>query len=261
VAPTTAVAATAERSAATELQSKGTPRGVPFACKDGVRVADYAKMPATPEQLRVILVDDHPVYREGLAKLLRESGVDVIAQAGNGPDAMSIVEDTAPDVVVMDLNMPGMSGVEVTRKLVERTPASRVLVVSVSAQEEDVTEAILAGASGYVLKDGPVEEVVAGIEAAANGESLISPRIATMLLRKMRLEEPAEPDAAPRTPLSERELQVLRLVAEGKGNQEIGEALYIGQSTVRNHISSILMKLQVENRVQAAVRAVRDRMV
>jgi DNA-binding NarL/FixJ family response regulator len=218
-------------------------------------------MSATPEQLRVVLVDDHPVYREGLAKLLRESGVDVVAQAGNGPDAMSIVEEAAPDVVVMDLNMPGMSGVEVTRKLVERTPASRVLVVSVSAQEEDVTEAILAGASGYVLKDGPVEEVVAGIQAAANGESLISPRIATMLLRRMRLDEPAEVDTPAMTPLSDRELQVLRLVAEGKGNQEIGEALYIGQSTVRNHISSILMKLQVENRVQAAVRAVRDRIV
>jgi len=218
-------------------------------------------MSATPEPLRVVLVDDHPVYREGLAKLLLECGVDVIAQAGNGADALSLVEEMAPDVVVMDLNMPGMSGVEVTRKLVERTPASRVLVVSVSAQEEDVTEAILAGASGYVLKDGPVEEVVAGIQAAANGESLISPRIATMLLRRMRLDEPVEVDAPAMTPLSERELQVLRLVAEGKGNQEIGEELYIGQSTVRNHISSILMKLQVDNRVQAAVRAVRDRIV
>jgi DNA-binding NarL/FixJ family response regulator len=219
-------------------------------------------MPATPEPLRVVLVDDHPVYREGLAKLLRECDVDVVAQAGNGEGALVIVEETAPDVVVMDLNMPGMSGVEVTRRLIERTPASRVLVVSVSAQEEDVTEAILAGASGYVLKDGPVEEVVAGIQAAANGESLISPRIATMLLRRMRLDEPAAVDAAATTtPLSDRELQVLRLVAEGKGNQEIGEELFIGQSTVRNHISSILMKLQVENRVQAAVRAVRDRIV
>jgi DNA-binding NarL/FixJ family response regulator len=218
-------------------------------------------MSMAPEQLRVVLVDDHPVYREGLAKLLRESGVDVVAQAGNGADALSLVAEKAPDVVVMDLNMPGMSGVDVTRKLVERTPASRVLVVSVSAQEEDVTEAILAGASGYVLKDGPVEEVVAGIQAAANGESLISPRIATMLLRRIRLDEPSELDTPVVTPLSERELQVLRLVAEGKGNQEIGEELYIGQSTVRNHISSILMKLQVDNRVQAAVRAVRDRIV
>jgi DNA-binding NarL/FixJ family response regulator len=131
----------------------------------------------------------------------------------------------------------------------------------VSAQEDDVTEAILAGASGYVLKDGPVEEVVAGIQAAAAGESLISPRIATMLLSRIRTDGPADADAPAQTLLSERELEVLQLVAEGKGNHEIGEALFIGQSTVRNHISSILMKLQVENRVQAAVRAVRDRLV
>jgi DNA-binding NarL/FixJ family response regulator len=218
-------------------------------------------MSATPEPLRVVIVDDHPVYREGLAKLLTECGVEVAAQAGNGADAIRIVEEMAPDVIVMDLNMPGMSGVEVTRRLIQRMPASRVLVVSVSAQEDDVTEAILAGASGYVLKDGPVEEVVAGIQAAARGESLISPRIATMLLRRIRSEEPAESDSPAESPLSERELQVLQLVAEGKGNHEIAEELFIGQSTVRNHISSILMKLQVDNRVQAAVRAVRDRIV
>jgi DNA-binding NarL/FixJ family response regulator len=218
-------------------------------------------MSTTPEQLRVVIVDDHPVYRQGLAKLLVECGVDVVAQAGNGADALKIVEEAAPDVVVMDLNMPGMSGVEVTRRLTERNPVSRVLVVSVSAQEDDVTEAILAGASGYVLKDGPVEEVVAGIRAAANGESLISPRIATMLLRRIRRDEPAEVETPSPTPLSDRELEVLQLVAEGKGNHEIGEALFIGQSTVRNHISSILMKLQVDNRVQAAVRAVRDHIV
>src|SRR5918998_3753545 len=216
---------------------------------------------APSRALRIVIADDHPFYRQGLARLLSQSGVEVVGQASNGPAAIELVEQTAPDVAVVDLNMPGMSGVEVTRRLNERMPASRVLVVSVSAQEEDVTEAILAGASGYVLKDGPVEEVVAGIRAAAAGESLLSPRIATMLLRKMRLDGPSEIEAPVTTPLSERELQVLRLVAEGKGNQEIGEALYIGQSTVRNHISSILMKLQVENRVQAAVRAVRDRMV
>jgi DNA-binding NarL/FixJ family response regulator len=215
-------------------------------------------MSAAPEQLRVVLVDDHPVYREGLAKLLLECGVDVIAQAGNGPDALSIVEDMAPDVVVMDLNMPGMSGVDVTRKLVERTPASRVLVVSVSAQEEDVTEAILAGASGYVLKDGPVEEVVAGIRAAAAGESLLSPRIAGTLLDRIRDREQVQPELPP-IPLSQRELQVLRLVAQGRGESEIGEALQIGAGAVTKHISSLLMKLQVENRVQAAMRTVQHR--
>jgi DNA-binding NarL/FixJ family response regulator len=217
-------------------------------------------MPDPTETLRVVIADDHPVYRQGLARLLVESGIDVVAEAGNGLEAISAVEQHAPDVVVVDLNMPGLSGVEVTRRLIERTPASRVLVVSVSAQEDDVTEAVLAGASGYVLKEGPVEEVVAGIQAAAAGESLISPRIASMLLRKVR-DRPQPQSDLPTPPLSDRELEVLQLVAEGKANHEIGEALFIGQSTVRNHISSILMKLQVENRVQAAVRAVRNRIV
>jgi DNA-binding NarL/FixJ family response regulator len=210
------------------------------------------------EALRVVIADDHPVYRQGLARLLEKSGIDVMAQAANGLEALK--EDAAPDVVVMDLNMPGLTGAEATRRLTEQTPASQVLVVSVSAQEKDVTEVLLAGASGYVLKDGPVEEVVAGIKAAAAGESLISPRIATMLLRKVRDRGSPEPEA-PVSPVSARELEVLQLVARGKANPEIAEALFIGQSTVRNHISSILMKLQVDNRVQAAVEAVRNRFV
>ena len=213
------------------------------------------------EPLRVVLVDDHPVYRAGLARLLRESGVDVIAEVPNGETALSVVEELAPDVVVMDLNMPGMSGLEATRRLVAQSPATRVLVVSVSAQEADVTDAILAGASGYVLKEAPVEEVVAGIQAAAAGQSLISPRIATMLLQRIRDAGGAvDMDLAP-AHLSVRELEVLGLMAEGKSNQEIAEALVISPSTVHNPISSLLMKLQVENRVQAAVRAVRDRLI
>jgi DNA-binding NarL/FixJ family response regulator len=217
-------------------------------------------MPAPREKLRVVIADDHPFYRQGLARLLAESGIEVVGEAANGLAAIEVVEETAPDVVVMDLSMPKLSGVEVTRRLTEHTPASRVLVCTVSAEEADVTDAILAGASGYVLKDGPVEEVVAGIRAAAAGESLISPRIASMLLRRVRERDEAGVDLPP-VPLSERELEVLNLVAQGKANQEIGEELYISPSTVRNHISSILMKLQVDNRVQAAVRAVRDRII
>jgi DNA-binding NarL/FixJ family response regulator len=204
------------------------------------------------------LVDDHPFYRQGLAKLLDRSGIDVVGEASNGLAAIEVVEQMAPDVVVMDLNMPHLSGVETTRRLTERNPATRVLVLSVSAEEADVLDAILAGASGYLLKDGPVEEVVTGIRAAAAGESLISPKIASMLLTKVR--DRGHTDDPP-VALSRRELEVLGLVAEGKANPEIAEQLFIGQTTVRNHISSILMKLQVDNRVQAAVRAVRDRMV
>jgi DNA-binding NarL/FixJ family response regulator len=208
--------------------------------------------------LRVVIADDHPFYRQGLARLLSQSGVEVVGQAANGPAAIELVERTAPDVAVVDLNMPGMSGVEVTRRLNERMPACRVLVVSVSAQEDDVTEAILAGASGYVLKDGPVEEVVAGIRAAAAGESLLSPRIAGTLLDQIKHRERAQPDLPP-IPLSQRELQVLGMVAQGRGESEIGEALQIGAGAVTKHISSLLMKLQVENRVQAAMRTVQHR--
>jgi DNA-binding NarL/FixJ family response regulator len=218
------------------------------------------EFPVPAEKLRVVVADDHAVYRQGLTRLLEKSGIDVVAQAANGLAAIEAVEETAPDVVVIDLNMPRLSGVEVTRHLTERTPASRVLVVTVSALEADVTDAILAGASGYVLKERPVEEVVAGIEAAAAGECVISPRIASMLLSRIRARAEAEP-LLPPVPLTNRELEVLKLAAEGKGNQEIGEALFIGSSTVRNHISNILLKLQVENRVQAVVHAVNSRMV
>jgi DNA-binding NarL/FixJ family response regulator len=213
---------------------------------------------SSPVVLRVVIADDHPFYRQGLARLLSQSGVEVVGQASNGPTAIELVEQTAPDVAVVDLNMPGMSGVEVTRRLHERMPASKVLVVSVSAQEDDVTEAILAGASGYVLKDGPVEEVVAGIRAAAAGDSLLSPRIAQTLLERIREREHFQPELPP-IPLSQRELDVLRLVAQGRGDTEIGETLHIGPGTVTKHVSSLLMKLQVENRVQAAMRTARHR--
>jgi DNA-binding NarL/FixJ family response regulator len=212
------------------------------------------------EPLRVVIADDHPFYRQGLAELLGKSGIEVVGEAADGHAAIQLAAETAPDVVVMDLNMPGLSGAEATRLLTERNPAARVLVLSVSAEEADVTDAILAGAMGYVLKDSPVEEVVAGIEAASRGESLISPRIASQLIHRIREREAEEP-AMPPLPLSGREREVLRLVADGKTNQEIGDELFIGPSTARNHISSILMKLQVDNRVQAAVRAVRDRLV
>jgi DNA-binding NarL/FixJ family response regulator len=160
----------------------------------------------------------------------------------------------------MDLNMPRLSGAETTRRLTEQSPAVRVLVLSVSAEETDALDAILAGASGYLLKDAPVEDVAAGIRAAAAGESLISPKIATMLMARVREREGGGAEQV-KASLSERELEVLDLVAQGKANPEIAERLFIGETTVRNHISSILAKLQVDNRVQAAVRAVQDRMV
>jgi two-component system, NarL family, response regulator LiaR len=200
------------------------------------------------------------VYRQGLAKMLTRSGIEVVGQAATGEAAIEKVDETAPDVVIMDLNMPGLNGVEATRRLTERSPTTRVLVLSVSAEQVDVTDAILAGASGYVLKDDPFAEVISGIRSVAAGQSLISPRIASMLLARIRERDQAVPELPP-VPLSDRELEVLKLVADGQSNQEIAESLFIESSTVRHHVSSILMKLQVDNRVQAAVHAVRNRMV
>jgi DNA-binding NarL/FixJ family response regulator len=208
---------------------------------------------------RVVLADDHPFYRQGLAKLLTDSGVEVVAEAGNGWAALKAAEATSPDVVVLDLNMPGLSGVEVTRRLTSCDPPHRVLVLSVSDSEADVTAALQAGASGYVLKDGPVEEVVAGIAAVSQGESLFSPRIGAMLLRRMRQRQEVPRDIS--VPLSKRERDVLRLVVEGRSNEKIGEGLSIDAGTARNYVSHILKKMGVDNRVQAAVRAVREDLV
>jgi DNA-binding NarL/FixJ family response regulator len=212
------------------------------------------------DSLRVVLADDHALYRRGLARLLVERGLEVVGEASTGMEAVKVAKDKVPDVVVMDLHMPELTGFEATRLLTAQTPATKVLALTVSSDADDVTDAVLAGASGYVLKDASIDEVIDGIRAAAEGEALISPRIAVRLLTRIKDSESSErvPVAVP---LSDRELEVLRLVADGMGNHEIGEALFIGRSTVRNHISNILMKLQVENRVQAAVRAVRDGIV
>jgi DNA-binding NarL/FixJ family response regulator len=216
--------------------------------------------PERPKQLRVVIADDHPFYRDGLARLLRDNDIDVVAEVPNGRAALDAHDRFAPDVMVMDLNMPGLSGIEATRELLKGHPDARVLVLTVSTEEADVTEAIFAGATGYVLKDAPIEEVVAGIRAAANGQSMISPRIATQLLRRIH-EEVRGSDARSVSDLSTREIQVLTMLAAGRANHEIAASLHISEGTVRHHISSILDKLQVDNRVQAAVRAVREGLV
>jgi two-component system, NarL family, nitrate/nitrite response regulator NarL len=208
---------------------------------------------------RVVLADDHPFYRQGMSKMLTESGVHVVAEAGNGWAALRAVEETSPDVVVLDQNMPGMSGDEVAERLTSWDPPHRVIVLSVSDDEADVMSALRAGASGYFLKDGPVEEVVAGIHAVAQGESFFSPRIGAMLLRRMREQRELPIDVPVR--LSRREQEVLRLLVEGRSNVKIGEGLSIDAGTARNHVSHILAKMGVDNRVQAAVRAVREGLV
>jgi DNA-binding NarL/FixJ family response regulator len=207
---------------------------------------------------RVLLVDDHDLFRSGLRTLLEAEGVDVVGEARTGTDAVAEIRALAPDVVVMDLNMPGMSGVEATAKIAMFSPLARVLVLSASDQDADVMDAIMAGACGYLLKDASIDELLAGIRAAATGESLISPAIASKVLQRLRASGSSAREDSTASELSERELQVLRLIANGQDNAQIAAELHISPKTVKNHISNILMKLQIDNRIQAAVFAVRS---
>ena len=209
-----------------------------------------------------MLVDDHDLFRTGLRNLLEERGVQISGEAGTGEDAVRLVRELAPEVVVMDLHMPGMSGVEAIKQIASIAPLTRVLVLTISDQDDDVLDAILAGACGYLLKDASVDELIRGIEAAAVGESLVSPSIAGKVLQQVRATT-ASPEAAEtiRTELSEREIDVLKLIANGNDNAMIAAELHISPKTVKNHISNILMKLQIDNRIQAAVFAVRSGLV
>ncbi|MGZ6651742.1 MAG: response regulator [Solirubrobacteraceae bacterium] len=210
--------------------------------------------------VKVIVVDDHELFRRGIIELLRERGIEVVGEAALGADAIRQAAALGPGVVLMDLSMPGMSGIEATQRLAAAAPLARVLVLTMMTEDEYVMNALLAGACGYLLKDAPIEQIIEGIRAAARGESVISPRIATRLVQRLREPHDMEPGltGADMTP---REREVLNLLARGLDNAEIARALYLSQHTVKNHVSSILIKLQVENRIQTAVRAVRGGLV
>jgi DNA-binding NarL/FixJ family response regulator len=212
--------------------------------------------------VRVVVVDDHDLFRTGLRNLLEEQGVNVVGEAANGQTAIRLVSELAPEVVIMDLNMPGLTGVETTRHLAGIAPLTRVVVLTISADDDDVMNAVMAGACGYLLKDSSIQDLIVGIRAAAGGESLISPQIASKLLQRLRSQSTSEDAAATiRAELSDREIEVLKLIANGKDNAQIARELFISPKTVKNHISNILMKLQIDNRIQAAVYAVRSGIV
>jgi DNA-binding NarL/FixJ family response regulator len=212
------------------------------------------------DRVRVVVVDDHELFRGGLVQILRDNAIDVVGEAALAARGIELARELLPDVVLMDLNMPAMSGIEATQRLNATTPLARVLVLTVAADESNVIDALLAGACGYLLKDAPIAEILQGIHAAAQGESLISPRVASQLVRRIRQPAAVDPSdlAAELTP---REFEILGLIARGIDNVEIARMLFLSQHTVKNHVSSILVKLQVENRIQAAVRAVRGGLV
>jgi DNA-binding NarL/FixJ family response regulator len=226
-----------------------------------VNLGENGKVSAEPGAtgVRVLLVDDHDLFRTGLRTLLEEQGVEIVGEAANGDDAVHLVEEHAPDVVLMDLEMPGKGGIEATREIVSVAPLTRVVVLTISDQDADVMDAVIAGACGYLLKDASIQDLLRGIAAASKGESLISPSIAAKVLQRVRASSPDMAAAETLlTQLSDRELQVLKLIANGKDNAQIAGELFISAKTVKNHISNILLKLSIENRIQAAVYAVRS---
>jgi NarL family two-component system response regulator LiaR len=215
--------------------------------------------------ITVVSVDDEPIIRAMLTQMLTGSGLKLIGEADNGHDAVELVVDLRPDVVTMDLGLPGISGVQATEQISLLAPASRVLILT-GSEQNSVEEAIVAGASGYVLKTAPTEEIIAAVIATANGKAVLSPQIAEKLLERIReLGIPTTDQAfatasaanAIRTALTARELEIFTRLASGATNHRIGAELALSTNTIANHITSILAKLHLENRIQAAVQAVR----
>jgi len=203
------------------------------------------------EPLRVLLVDDHDLFRTGLRNLLEEQGLAIVGEAATGAEAVAQVGELTPDVVVMDLNMPAMGGVEATRHIAEVAPLTRVVMLTISDEDSDVTDAILAGACGYLLKDASIEELVSGIRAAARGEALISPHIAAKVLQRIRATS-AQPEIEEmiRAELSEREIEVLKLIALGHTNGEIATSLFLSVRTVESHRAHIQQKTRRTTRAE-----------
>ncbi|MFZ5918867.1 MAG: response regulator [Chloroflexota bacterium] len=209
--------------------------------------------------IRVLVTDDHAIVRKGIHALLAtEPGIEVVGEAEDGRDAVSKALRLLPDVILMDLVMPGMDGLEAIRQIVSCQPGVRILVLTSFAGDDKVFPAIKAGALGYLLKDSTPEELVQAIHQVYQGESSLHPTIARKLLRE--LAQPALQSAQAR-PLTEREVEVLRLVARGQSNQGISEHLAISEATVRTHVSNILAKLQLSSRTQAALYALREGLI
>jgi DNA-binding NarL/FixJ family response regulator len=205
--------------------------------------------------IRLLIVDDQALFREGLRTLLSvQPGLEVVGEAGNGEEALSRAAAVRPDVVLMDLQMPVMDGAAATRLLKTRQPAAQVIVLTTFDDDENVFEGLRAGAVGYLLKDTPSAKLVKAIRLAARGESFLEPSVAAKVVSEFARLSPRPADALAE-PLSERELEVLRLAAGGASNREIAAALVIAEGTVKNHLTSILSKLDASDRTEAAVKA------
>jgi DNA-binding NarL/FixJ family response regulator len=220
-----------------------------------------SKAPA--EKLKVIIVDDHALFRRGLEMVLEnEDDIEVVGEATDGQQAVDRTSELMPDVVLMDVRMPRRSGIEATQRIKELMPHVKIVVLTNSDEEADLYEAIKAGASGYLLKEISSEEVADAIRSVVQGHSRISPAMASKLLTEFQAMSKRTDDRQPLAPpkLTERELQILRLVAKGLGNRDIAQQLFISENTVKNHIRNILEKLQLHSRMEAVIYAVREKL-
>jgi len=209
------------------------------------------------KRLRLLLVDDHAVVRVGLRTLLNdEPDLEVVAEAGTAAEAIRLSAYLEPDVVLMDIRLPDRTGIDACRAI-RRNSHSQVLILTSYADEELVTEAVTAGAAGYVLKQLSTDELLQAVRAVGDGDAVLDPKVTKLVLKRMRQTERSTAAAAFRN-LSERELQVLALITEGKSNAEIAKELVLSTITVRNHVSTILGKLGLSNRIEAAIYAVRN---
>jgi len=217
-----------------------------------------------PGAIRVVIVDDHALFRRGLDLVLSEEpGIEIVGEAEDGVEAIARADELEPDVMLMDVRMPKASGIEAARAVRAAHPEIKVVMLTVSDDEQDLYESVKAGANGYLLKEVAIEEVADAVRAVAQGHSLISPSMASKLLGEFnvlaRRAEERQVSMAPR--LTERELEVLRLVAHGQSNREIARALFIAENTVKNHVRNILEKLHLHSRMEAVVYAMREKLL
>jgi len=221
-------------------------------------------VPVSDEPIRVLIVDDHALFRRGLVMVLeQEKDIDLVGEAGDGAEAVNIAQDTMPDVVLMDVRMTRRGGIEATSQIKAIAPHTKILMLTISDEEADLYDAIKAGASGYLLKEISIEEVANAIRQVHSGQSMISPSMASKLLTEFAtmVKKTDEKPAAAQPRLTEREMEVLRLVAKGRNNRDIAKELFISENTVKNHIRNILEKLHLHSRMQAVVYAVREKLL
>jgi DNA-binding NarL/FixJ family response regulator len=216
------------------------------------------------DMIRVLIVDDHALFRRGLQMVLeQEPDITVVGEAGDGAEAVKQAEETSPDIVLMDVRMPRRGGIDATIAIKELLPTAKILMLTISDEEADLYDAIKAGASGYLLKEISIDEIAAAIRQVQAGQSLISPSMASKLLSEFAtmVKRADEKQAVPQPRLTDREMEVLTLVAQGKNNRDIAKDLFISENTVKNHVRNILEKLHLHSRMEAVVYAVREKLL